>query len=103
MGERYRHINEAAAWFILEKTTARQLSYVNNVIILTYVTHYQLTNKNNQPLTNHKVNIYYYDEYSIAYEYKLTLYDVYENFYPQYLNPDNQNFPHEWVWSLYYE
>lgn len=106
MGERFRHINEQAGWFMLEKTAARQLSYVNNVIMLTYVTDYQLTNTHNKPLTNHQKHSYHireYDEYLTQYEYKLTLYDVYENFYPQYLNPDNQNLPHEWVWSLYYE
>lgn len=103
MGEQFRHLNMAAADFILEKTDGAYISLYGNQIVLYYTLHEPLRMSNGIPFTHTLKYSHYFDETLSIYEYELTLHDVYYFIYPAFLEPETQNLPHEWVWSLYYE
>lgn len=104
MGEQFKHLNIQAAEFILEKTFARRISYTNQQYGNIFLQYYLF-----QPMKDHKgtkiqpVRVTQRNGQHTVYEYKLTLHQLYSLKFPEYLNPDNQELPHEWVWRLHYE
>lgn len=109
MGERFKHLNEQAAIFILHKTHGREISHTADQPSLYYegktlYLHYYLF----KPLTDYNgetipPTLTYTSHIGTTYQYKLTLHQLYSLKFPEYLNPDNQELPHEWVWRLHYE
>lgn len=109
MGERFKHLNEEAAMFILNKTHGREISnpgtapslyYEGKTLYLHYFLFKPLTDHNGQ---NIPPTLTYTSHIGTIYQYKLTLYSLYSLKFPEYLNPDNQQLPHEWVWKIHYE
>ena len=103
MGERFKHINTNTAWFIVSKSYAKHFSVTDDgTILISYQSFQALKNIKGETIPPTFVYTYFNEDTHI-YEYTLTLYEVLNHFYPEYLKPENQNLPHEWVWRLYYE